>query len=80
MSHEVVLPDLGTTDEITLAAWLKAPGDRVEAGEIIAEALTEKVNTEIPSPVSGVVEALLVEEGDTIVVGQVIARVAPGGE
>ena len=76
MNQEVVVPDHDATGEITLAAWLKRPGERIEAGEIIAEVLTEKVNTEIPAPVGGTVEALLVEEGETVIAGQVIARIA----
>jgi len=77
MSGEIVVPDLGeVSSEITLGAWLKAPGERVEAGEVVAELITDKVNTEIQSPLSGVVEALLVDEGDVVEVNQTIARVA----
>lgn len=77
MSREIVMPNLGEGAEITLGAWLKRPGDRVEEGEVIAEALTEKVNVEIPSPASGVLEALLVNEGDVVSAGQPIARLKP---
>ena len=80
MSQEVVVPDFGeVTSEITFGAWLKQPGEVVQAGEVIAEVITEKVNAEIPSPVSGTVEELLVEEGEVVVVGQPIARLAPTG-
>ncbi len=76
-SREIPMPDIevGTGVEITLAAWLKKPGDRVAAGEVIAEVLSEKANVEIESPVSGLLEAILVEEGGLVVVGQPIARV-----
>lgn len=63
-------------EEFTIVAWLKQPGDEVAEGEVIAEAMTEKVNVEVESPVAGVLEEMLVEEEDTVVVGQTIARVA----
>jgi pyruvate/2-oxoglutarate dehydrogenase complex dihydrolipoamide acyltransferase (E2) component len=79
MSQEIPVPDLGEdVEEMTLAAWLKQPGERVAAGEVIAEVMTDKVNAEIESPVSGVLEAILVNEGDSVAVGQPIARVATG--
>ncbi len=58
-----------------MVAWLKQPGDQVAAGEVIAEAMTEKVNVEIESPVAGVLAEILVAEEDTVTVGQPIARV-----
>ena len=77
MSQEIVVPELGAlTSEITLGAWLKQPGERVEAGEVVAELITEKVNTEIQAPTSGTVEALLVNEGDIVQVGQAIALIS----
>jgi 2-oxoglutarate dehydrogenase E2 component (dihydrolipoamide succinyltransferase) len=77
MIHEIPLPDLDWGDgvEITLVAWLKRPGDRIETGEVVAEVLSEKANVEIESPVAGLLAAALVEEGATVVVGQPIARV-----
>jgi 2-oxoglutarate dehydrogenase E2 component (dihydrolipoamide succinyltransferase) len=77
MIHEIPLPDLDWGDgvEITLIAWLKRPGDRLEAGEVVAEVLSEKANVEIASPVAGLLEATLVEEGALVVVGQPIARI-----
>lgn len=60
--------------EATLAAWLKASGDAVAMGEVIAEALTDKVNVEITAPAAGTLEALLVEEGAVVPVGTPIAR------
>lgn len=75
-SQDIPLPRLETTgSEITVAAWLKQPGDFIRAGEIIAEVLTDKVNIEIESPVTGVLEAILANEGDTVVEGDSLARV-----
>jgi 2-oxoglutarate dehydrogenase E2 component (dihydrolipoamide succinyltransferase) len=79
MYREIPLPKLDTTgSEITVAAWLKQPGDFITAGEVIAEVLTDKVNIEIASPVSGVLDAILAREGDTVVEGDPLARVIPG--
>jgi pyruvate/2-oxoglutarate dehydrogenase complex dihydrolipoamide acyltransferase (E2) component len=74
---EVVMPDLQGAEEIVIGAWVKQKGDHVDEGETIVEARTDKVNAEIPSPVSGTVEALLVKEGDSVEVGQAIATVTP---
>ena len=71
------MPDLEGAEEITIGAWNKKRGDHVTEGETIMEALTDKVNAEIPSPVSGVVEELLLKEGDPVKPGQPIARVLP---
>ncbi len=63
MSTEVVLPKWGLTmEEGTLVSWLKKVGDRVETGEVIAEVETEKITTDLESPVSGVISKILVEE------------------
>ena len=63
-------------EEFTIVAWLKRPGDEVAEGEVIAEAMTEKVNVEVESPLAGVLQEVFVEEESTVVVGQTIARVA----
>jgi pyruvate/2-oxoglutarate dehydrogenase complex dihydrolipoamide acyltransferase (E2) component len=65
----------GAHHEITVAAWLKRPGDSIQAGEVIAEVLTDKVNVEIESPVTGVLEAILVGEGQTVAEGDTLGRV-----
>ena len=75
--REVVMPDLQGAEEITVGAWSKERGDRVAEGETLMEAHTDKVNAEIPSPVSGIVEELLLEVGDKVEPGQAIARIAP---
>ena len=76
MAQDVVMPDLQGAEEITIGAWSKKVGDHVDEGETLLEALTDKVNAEIPSPVSGVVEELLLCEGESVKPGQTIARVA----
>ncbi|MGH7764431.1 MAG: biotin/lipoyl-containing protein [Candidatus Dormibacteraceae bacterium] len=76
-THEVVMPELQGAEEITIGAWSKQRGEHVDEGETLMEVHTDKVNAEIPSPVSGVVEELLLEVGDPVKPGQAIARVAP---
>jgi pyruvate/2-oxoglutarate dehydrogenase complex dihydrolipoamide acyltransferase (E2) component len=73
--REVVMPELQGAEEITIGAWNKKKGEHVAEGETLLEALTDKVNAEIPSPVSGVVEELLLDVGDPVKPGQAIARV-----
>jgi len=72
------MPELQGAEEITVGAWSKRRGERIAEGETLMEAHTDKVNAEIPSPFSGVVEDLLLEVGDPVKPGQAIARVAPG--
>ncbi len=72
------MPELQGAEEITVGAWSKKRGERIYEGETLMEAHTDKVNAEIPSPVSGVIEDLLLEVGDPVKPGQAIARVAPG--
>ena len=71
------MPDLEGAEEITVGAWSKKKGEHVAEGETLMEALTDKVNAEIPSPVSGLVEELLLAEGDPVKPGQPIALVTP---
>ena len=75
--YDIPLPRIeGAQSEIVVTAWLKQPGDRVQTGEIVAEVSTDKVNVEITSPVTGVIEAILAAEGATVVEGTPLARVA----
>ena len=75
--YDIPLPRIdGAQSEIVVAAWRKQPGDSVRAGEIVAEVSTDKVNVEIASPVTGVLEAILAGEGATVVEGTPLARVA----
>ncbi len=63
MATEVILPKWGLTmEEGTLVSWLRQEGDRVEAGEVIAEVETEKITNELEAPVSGVIRKILVQE------------------
>ncbi len=80
---ELVLPQLGeTVTEGTVVRWFKKPGERVELEEVIYEISTEKVDSEVPSPMAGVVVELLVAEGETVDVGTPLARIQldPGVE
>jgi pyruvate/2-oxoglutarate dehydrogenase complex dihydrolipoamide acyltransferase (E2) component len=74
--REVVMPELQGAEEITVGAWNKQRGDKVAEGETLMEVHTDKVNAEIPSPVAGVVEDLLLEVGDPVLPGQPIARIS----
>ena len=79
MSTSVVLPALGeSVTEGTVTRWLKQVGDTVEADEGLVEISTDKVDTEIPSPVSGVIEEILVAEDETIEVGAILAKIGDG--
>jgi pyruvate/2-oxoglutarate dehydrogenase complex dihydrolipoamide acyltransferase (E2) component len=79
-AREILMPDLEGAEEITVGAWSKKEGDQVAEGETLMEALTDKVNAEIPSPVTGVVDELLLKEGDPVKPGQPIALITPRPE
>src|SRR5215213_4742587 len=75
------MPQLGeSVTEGTIARWLKAEGDEIEKDEPLAEVDTDKVNAELPSPVAGKIEKLLVSEGTTVDVGTEIVLVAVDGD
>ncbi len=77
---EVVMPQLGeTVREGTVTAWHKKVGDPVEQGELLFEVSTDKVDTEIPAPTSGVLSALLVPVGQTVSVGTALAVIDEPG-
>ncbi|ABG05956.1 biotin/lipoyl attachment [Rubrobacter xylanophilus DSM 9941] len=77
--YDVELPKWGMTmQDGTISRWLKKPGDRVVEGEPIAIVETEKVDTDLEAPRSGVLKAVLVQEGQTVEVGTVIARIDDG--
>ena len=79
MSTSVVLPALGeSVTEGTVTRWLKKVGDSVQADEGLLEISTDKVDTEIPSPVSGVIEEILVQEDETVEIGAVLAKIGDG--
>jgi 2-oxoglutarate dehydrogenase E1 component len=78
---DVVTPAAGeSVTEGTILEWHVKVGDFIEVDETIVEISTDKVDVELPSPASGTVTEILAEEGDTVGVGQVIARLAAGGE
>lgn len=79
MSESVNLPALGeSVTEGTVTRWLKNVGDRVEVDEPLLEVSTDKVDTEIPSPVAGVIEEILVAEDETVEVGTPLVRIGDG--
>ncbi|MDI3331760.1 MAG: 2-oxoglutarate dehydrogenase, E2 component, dihydrolipoamide succinyltransferase [Micrococcus sp.] len=79
MSETVNLPALGeSVTEGTVTRWLKEVGDEVAVDEPLVEVSTDKVDTEIPSPVAGVLEEILVQEDETVEVGAPLARVGDG--
>ncbi|MCG7279390.1 2-oxoglutarate dehydrogenase, E2 component, dihydrolipoamide succinyltransferase [Corynebacterium imitans] len=81
MAHSVEMPELGeSVTEGTITTWLKEVGDTVEVDEPLLEVSTDKVDTEIPSPVAGVLIEVKAEEDDTVEVGEVIAIIGEEGE
>ena len=80
MATDVKVPALGESiTEGTLAQWLKKPGEAVAQDEPIATLETDKVSVEVPSPVAGTLGEQLFNEGDTVEVGAIIARIGEGG-
>ena len=76
---DVVMPQMGESIvEGTLTKWLKKPGERVERDEPLFEISTDKVDTEIPSPAAGTLSEVLVEEGKTVGINTVVARIESG--
>jgi pyruvate dehydrogenase E2 component (dihydrolipoamide acetyltransferase) len=76
---EIQMPQLGeTVTEGTITKWLKSVGDEITEDEAIVEVSTDKVDSEIPSPVSGTLTEIKVEEGETVDVGAVLAVVGDG--
>jgi pyruvate/2-oxoglutarate dehydrogenase complex dihydrolipoamide acyltransferase (E2) component len=77
---DVVMPQMGVSvSEGTITKWLKQEGEPIEADESLLEISTDKVDTEVPSPGSGVVQQILVQEGETVEVGTKLAVIAPEG-
>src|SRR5271169_2733500 len=77
---DVVMPQMGESIvEGTLTKWLKKAGDHVERDEPLFEISTDKVDTEIPSPSAGTLSEVLVEEGKTVGISTVVARIDEGG-
>ncbi|HXG59722.1 MAG TPA: biotin/lipoyl-containing protein, partial [Thermoanaerobaculia bacterium] len=77
MAIDVVMPQMGESiAEGTVIRWMKKPGEKVERDEPLFEISTDKVDAEIPSPASGTVAEILVQEGQTVAVNSVVARIA----
>ncbi|SDH12938.1 2-oxoglutarate dehydrogenase, E2 component, dihydrolipoamide succinyltransferase [Agrococcus jejuensis] len=78
---DITLPALGeSVTEGTITRWLKQVGDTVEVDEPLVEISTDKVDTEVPSPIAGTITEILADEDDTVDVGAVIARVGDAGD
>ena len=76
---DVVMPQMGESIvEGTLTRWLKKPGEKVERDEPLFEISTDKVDTEIPSPAAGVLSEVLIQEGTTVAINSVVARIGDG--
>jgi len=76
---DVVTPSAGeSVTEGTILEWHGKVGDEIKLDETIVEISTDKVDVELPAPATGTISEILVAEGDTVTVGQVIARIAVG--
>src|SRR5215218_1416457 len=76
---DITMPQLGeTVTEGTITKWFKEVGDAVAEDEVLFEVSTDKVDSEVPSPVAGVLQEIKVPEGETVEVGAVIAVVGDG--
>lgn len=81
MPHELIMPKMGESImEATILRWVKNVGDTVEVDETILEIATDKVDSEVPSPVSGKISKLFYQENDTVEIGKVIALIEVEGE
>ncbi|MEA2470080.1 MAG: hypothetical protein QOE38_1079, partial [Thermoleophilaceae bacterium] len=77
---QITMPEMGeSVTEGTILEWLKQVGDEVEADEGIVEISTDKVDTELPSPASGILTKILVEPDETVPVGTVLGEISPNG-
>jgi 2-oxoglutarate dehydrogenase E2 component (dihydrolipoamide succinyltransferase) len=78
---DVTMPQLGeTVTEGTITQWFKQVGEEVALDEVLFEISTDKVDSEVPSPAAGVLTEILAQEGDTVEVGQVLARIGDAGD
>lgn len=79
MTIEILVPDLPeSVADATVATWHKQPGDAVERDEVLVDIETDKVVLEVPAPEAGVLEAIIEEEGSTVLSKQLIAKLKPG--
>lgn len=78
---QLIMPKMGeSVAEATILKWLKKEGDRIESDEPVLEIATDKVDSEVPSPVAGILTKRMFEEGQVVKVGQVIATISADGE
>ena len=76
MSEKITVPTLGeSVTEATVSKWLKAEGEKVAADEPLVELETDKVNVEVPSPISGILGSISVKEGKTVNVGSLLGTI-----
>ena len=79
MSNQILVPSLGeSVTEATVSKWLKKVGEKVDSDEPLVELETDKVNVEVPSPLSGTLSLIQVNEGDTVEVGALLGLVKQG--
>ncbi len=80
-NFEIIMPKMGESiEEATITNWFVKEGDRVEEDDVLLEIATDKVDSEIPSPVEGVVKKILFKQDEVVAVGTVIAVIDTGGE
>src|SRR6056297_2093952 len=78
---ELIMPKMGESIiEATILNWVKKEGDNVEVDDTIVEIATDKVDSEVPSPVSGTITKVFFNENDTVKIGEVIAHIATEGD
>ena len=79
MLNQIIVPSLGeSVTEATVSKWLKQVGEKVDSDEPLVELETDKVNIEVPSPLSGTLSSIKVKEGDTVEVGALLGFVQEG--
>lgn len=75
----IKMPKLGeTVDEVVIIEWVKSEGDRVEVGDVLVNVETDKVDTELPSPVAGILLTQLVAVGDDVATGDPVCVIETG--
>jgi 2-oxoglutarate dehydrogenase E2 component (dihydrolipoamide succinyltransferase) len=81
MKVDVVMPEMGESiAEGTIAKWIKKPGDPIERDEALLEITTDKIDSELPAPESGVLAEVVADEGETVEVGALLARIETDGK
>jgi len=79
MSNQIVVPSLGeSVTEATVSKWLKQVGEKVDSDEPLVELETDKVNVEVPSPLTGTLSSIKAKEGDTVEIGALLGIINDG--